>query len=351
MLIGLSRGDVGTIYVSTRNSCRIPLLIKTRWNHHLLSTVAERPQWLTLKHCAKSYVDAVMKGFPPNHVFLNTAVESITNDDRGRVRLLLENGKSEVYDHVILATHGDQAHALVLPDAGAEERRILSGFKTSKNTAVLHSDLSLMPKLKTAWSSWNYMTKSGPASNNVDQVCLTYNMNILQHIPKESFGDVLVTLNPLHEPNEKLVQGRYKYSHPLYNPQSIRSQAQLPLIQNTRGISYCGAWTNYGFHEDGFSSGIKVAQDHLGAQLPFKFKDSTFSRGTRPVLGLADLLLRAWISVVQMLIYFIETMLGIQRNDHSRREYRSTSKQETNGSKIAFTRNNGVVARKPKKLS
>jgi predicted NAD/FAD-binding protein len=351
MLFGLSRCHFGPIHVSVGTRRWSSVLIDYRWNHHLLSTVAERPQWLTLKHCAKSYVDAVMKGFPPNHVFLNTPVESVSNDEDGRVRLHLENGKSEVYDHVILATHGDQAHALVLPEADAEERRILSGFKTSKNTAVLHSDLSLMPKLKTAWSSWNYMTKSGSASSNVDQVCLTYNMNILQHIPRDTFGDVLVTLNPLHEPDEKLVQGRFKYSHPLYNPQSIWSQSQLPLIQNTRGISYCGAWTNYGFHEDGFSSGIKVAQDHLGARLPFNFKDSTFSRGTQPVLGLPDLLLRAWISMVQMLIYLIETWFDVRRDGYLKTNSNGLSKQEINHSKIAFTQDSGMTERKKKKSS
>jgi predicted NAD/FAD-binding protein len=327
------------------------LLIDYRWNHHLLSTVAERPQWLTLKNCAKSYVDTVMKGYPPNHIFLNTPVESVTNDDDGRVRLHLKSGRSETYDHVILATHGDQAHALVLPGANAEERRILSGFQTSKNTAILHSDLSLMPKLKAAWSSWNYITESGSASKNVDQVCLTYNMNILQHIPKDTFGDVLVTLNPLHEPEEKLVQGRFNYSHPLYNPQSIHSQSELPLIQNTRGISYCGAWTKYGFHEDGFSSGIKVAQDHLGAQLPFKFKDSTFSRGRRPVLGLGDLVLRACISIIQMLIYLIETMLGVQRSGHLKLMTDAASTQKSGDSKIEFTQNTGVVVRKMKRVS
>lgn len=254
-----------------------------------------------------------MKGFPPNHIFLNTPVESVTNEDDGRVRLHLKNGSSEIYDHVILATHGDQAHNIVLPEADSEERSILSGFKTSKNTAILHSDLSLMPKLRSAWSSWNYITKSSATSANVDQVCLTYNMNILQHLDEETFGPVLVTLNPLHNPAPEHVQGRYTYSHPLYNALAIRSQSLLPRIQNTRGISYCGAWTKYGFHEDGFSSGLKVAMEHLGAQLPFEFKDSTFSRGKRPVLGLADLVLRLWIKIVQVFIYLIETVFDVER--------------------------------------
>ncbi|RDW75554.1 hypothetical protein BP5796_06375 [Coleophoma crateriformis] len=288
-------------------------LVRFMWNHHLLSTVAARPQWMTLKNGSQSYIDAVMKGFPPNHIFLNTAVDSITNDEDGRVRLHLANGREDVYDHVILATHGDEAFSIIRQEADREEREVFSGFQTSENIAVLHSDLSLMPKSKGAWASWNYITESSPTSSNIDQVCLTYNMNILQHIPRDAFGDVLVTLNPLHYPKRDTVQGHYNYRHPLYTAAAIRSQSLLPRIQNTRGISYCGAWTKYGFHEDGFSSGIKVAHDHLGASLPFKFKDSTFSRGKRPVLGLADLILRVWISAMQTIIVLLERLMGIER--------------------------------------
>lgn len=288
-------------------------LVRFMWNHHLLSTIATRPSWLTIQQGAKAYIDAVMKGFPPNHIFLNTPVESVTNDDDGRVRLHRRDGKSDVYDHVIIATHGDQAYNLILPEADFEEKEILSGFKTSKNTAILHSDLSLMPRNREAWSSWNYITKSSRTSSNVDQVCLTYNMNILQHLDSRTFGDVLVTLNPLRMPDPDLVQGRYTYSHPLYNAQAIRSQSMLPRIQNTRGISYCGAWTKYGFHEDGFSSGLKVAIDHLGANIPFKFTDSTFSRGRRPVLGASDLVLRLCIIAIQFIITIIERFFGLER--------------------------------------
>lgn len=127
-------------------------------------------------------------------------------------------------------------------------------------------------------------------------------MNILQHVPQETFGDVLVTLNPLHEPKKETVQGRYSYAHPLYNAAAVRAQGLLPRIQNTRGISYAGAWTKYGFHEDGFSSGLHVATEHLGAKLPFEVVDSTFSRGRRPVLNLGDHLLRLVILVIQVFV-------------------------------------------------
>lgn len=245
-----------------------------------------------------------MKGFPPNHLFLNTPVLSVTNEEDGRVRLHLRDGQSAVYDHVILATHGDQAYEIVKSSATKEESSILSSFECSQNTAVLHSDLAHMPANRRAWTSWNYLTLTSPetARSSIDQVSLTYNMNILQHIPREPFGDVLVTLNPLHEPNPKTVQGRYEYTHPLYNVASVRAQGQLPKIQNRRGISYCGAWTKYGFHEDGFSSGLAVAKDHLGAKLPFEFVDSTYSRGKAPVLGPLDYLVRLIILVLQMFL-------------------------------------------------
>ncbi|PSS00526.1 amine oxidase [Coniella lustricola] len=286
-------------------------LVRFLWNHHLLSTIANRPAWLTIAEGSHSYIDAVMKNFPPNHLFLNTPVISISNEQDGRVRLHLQGGKSAVYDHVIVATHGDQAYKIVKDSATYEERSILSTFETSRNTAILHSDLTHMPASREAWSSWNYLTLSSPASgkSNIDQVSLTYNMNILQHIPADTFGHVLVTLNPLHEPKASTIQGRYEYEHPLYNSASISAQAQLPKIQNRRGISYCGAWTKYGFHEDGFSSGLAVAKDHLGAKLPFDFVDSTYSRGKAPVLGLADHLLRLIIMVIQVfLVLPLETI-------------------------------------------
>lgn len=120
---------------------------------------------------------------------------------------------------------------------------------------------------------------------------------------------VLVTLNPLHPP--KAAQGSWTYHHPLYNAAAIRSQKLLPRIQNTRGISYAGAWTKYGFHEDGFSSGLKVAAEHLGAKLPFEFVDSTFSRGRRPVLGWMDHTVRGCIYMIELIVFVVGQVLAL----------------------------------------
>lgn len=159
-----------------------------------------------------------------------------------------------------------------------------------------------MPTRRVAWSAWNYITRTSSSSNEVSSVCLTYWMNLLQHIPLSKFGPVLVTLNPITPLDPKLTYGTYFYAHPLYNLTAIRSQKLLPHIQNTRGISYAGAWTKYGFHEDGFSSGLKIAVEHLGAKLPFDFVDSTFSRGRMPKLGWRDYVVRTFVLLIQLLI-------------------------------------------------
>lgn len=270
----------------------------------MLSVFSKSPRWLTLADGAASYIDAVMKGFPPNHLFLNTPVRHVSNDADGRVRVHLESGKSEVYDHVIIATHGDQALSILNSSATELERALLECFKTAQNEAVLHSDTAFMPRNRKAWSSWNYLTLSAPTVRraNIDRVSVTYNMNTLQHIPRNPFGDVLVTLNPLQRPRLDLVQGWYYDSHPLFTPSVVLAQKQLRNIQNTRGISYAGAWTGFGQHEDGFRSGLLVARDHLGAKLPFQVQDSAHARGLKPTLSLFDHFLRLIILLIQVFI-------------------------------------------------
>ncbi|KAK2070899.1 hypothetical protein P8C59_005361 [Phyllachora maydis] len=287
-------------------------LIRFLYNHHLLTTVAKRPEWLTIPGGSQQYIDMIMKGFPANHLFLNTPVKSVTNGDQGHVVVHLEGDKSEIYDHVILAVHGDQAYSIIRESATQEETEILSCFQTSKNTAVLHSDLAHMPRRKAAWSSWNYLSRSSEETQTgqIDQVSLTYNMNMLQHIPHKTYGDVLVTLNPLKDPDPATVQGRFTYEHPLYTSAAVRAQSLLPRIQNRRGISYAGAWTKYGFHEDSFSSGLVAAVEHLGAKVPFPIEDSTYSRRRRPEPSLGDRVVRLWVLTVQTL--FVGLVDGIQ---------------------------------------
>ncbi|KFA46277.1 hypothetical protein S40293_06492 [Stachybotrys chartarum IBT 40293] len=291
------------------------VLTGSSWNYDMLSTTRSRRRWVTLKDGAQAYITAVMKGFPPNHLFLKTPVRYVTSIAGGRVMLQLENGRSEEYDHVILACHGDEALSIIKPSATAEERSILSCFQTSQTEAVLHSDASVMPRNRKAWSSWNYLaTTSRPKKKiHVDQACLTYNLNTLQRIPRNPFGDVLLTLNPLYRPRPDQTRGRYFYSRSLFTPSAVRAQARLQDIQNQRGISYAGAWTKNGLHEDGFSSGLYAAQEYLGAKLPFEYTDPTYIRGKTPVLGLTDHLLRLIILIIQVFVIQLGTRLATFR--------------------------------------
>ncbi|KIW72738.1 hypothetical protein PV04_00914 [Phialophora macrospora] len=286
----------------------VVLLVRFMYNHHLLSTIAKRPDWLTIPGGSKQYIDAVVKHLSNHQIHLKSKVTALTPTKRGSV-ILTANERDYVFDHVILATHGNQALEILGQIASTQEAEILGGFRTSRNVAVLHSDISLMPKRRVAWSAWNYITESPfppMRSQTASKVCLTCWMNVLQHIPENTFGPVLVTLNPVNMPDPRLAQGIWEYSHPLYNAATIRSQRLLPKIQNIRGISYCGAWTKYGFHEDGFSSGLSVAVNHLGASLPFEFIDSTFSRGKRPTLTMKNYLLRLVILLVQIALLLME---------------------------------------------
>jgi len=158
-------------------------------------------------------------------------------------------------------------------------RGFLGRFGWSGNVAVLHSDVRLMPRSKLAWSCWNYLTtsvvgdgvKKGKA--NVDRVSLTYGMNDLQHLSEKRYGPVLVTLNPPFEPKEELTVGRWNYEHPILDGDAILSQREMPEIQGTRHISYAGAYLKYGFHEDGFTSGLRAVADHIpNVNLPFDIR-------------------------------------------------------------------------------
>ncbi|GAA99451.1 uncharacterized protein L969DRAFT_47250 [Mixia osmundae IAM 14324] len=251
-------------------------LIRFMHNHHLLQ-LFDRPRWLTIQNGSISYINAITKSLPPKRLHLNTAVTAVTNTGEGQVMLTLQDGSKQVYDHVILAVHADEALEMLLNGAdGAtrEEAEILGGFQFNKNVAYLHSDPDLMPKRRVAWSAWNYMTKSEEKSDAVDTISLTYWMNLLQNIDEKEHGDVLVTLNPLTKPKPALTVGHWNYEHPLYTEQSVASQGNLHRIQAKRGVTFAGAWTNYGFHEDGFTSGLRVATTYLGVKPPFEIRSA-----------------------------------------------------------------------------
>ncbi|MCH1553359.1 MAG: FAD-dependent oxidoreductase, partial [Luminiphilus sp.] len=174
------------------------------------------------------------------------------------IRLRLHSGQEHEFDHVVIATHSDQALEM-LSDADSNERSILEALPYSDNEVVLHTDESLLPSNKKAWSSWNYRLRS-----NTDRATLTYNMNILQGLTApETF---CVTLNDSDAVEPTSILGEYAYAHPQFTIEGIAAQARWAEINGTRNTYFCGAYWQNGFHEDGLSSGLRAA-DALVAKL------------------------------------------------------------------------------------
>lgn len=221
-------------------------------NHGLLA-VSNRPQWRTVKGGAREYVRKLLAGIPD--LRLATPVHQVRRF-ADRVELATDHG-TERFDQVVLATHTDQSLAM-LEHASVEERAVLKAIPYLANRAVLHTDERLLPRRRRAWASWNFHAPRPELSD--EPVSLTYLINRLQPLPWAQ--PVLVSLNP--DPARPIapaqVIGSYDYSHPVFDLAAIRAQQQLPALQGRSHLWFCGAWTRYGFHEDGLSSALDVVQ-------------------------------------------------------------------------------------------
>jgi uncharacterized protein len=230
-------------------------------NHRLLQY--DRPVWRTVKGGSARYVEKLTAGFR-DQIRLGCAVTSIRRFAHGVV-VVDSQGGSESYDHVVIASHSDQALAM-LSDADERERAVLGAIGYSPNTIYLHRDTRLMPRRRRAWASWNFLRwqRHGTTSNDV---AVTYWMNQLQDIDADK--PLFVSLNPPFEPAPELTFGKYACEHPQYNAAAFAAQKHLGDIQGHRHTWFCGAWTGYGFHEDGLRSGLAVAEA-LGAAVPWR---------------------------------------------------------------------------------
>lgn len=226
--------------------------IRFFYNHGLLS-VSGQPQWYTLDKGNQQYVNRMINQMRGS-IYKGTAVASIIRQN-GKINITDNQGQIQMYDHVVLATHSDQALAM-LSDASEDERMVLGSIRYQKNRMILHSDRSFMPNSPKAWSSWIYLANRG--ANNQKSVAFSYWMNNLQHLNTNQ--PVIVTLNPTYQPAYSLKHEECLFEHPVFNHQTLAAQNKLPLIQGRRNTWFAGAYWSYGFHEDGLQSAIDVAR-------------------------------------------------------------------------------------------
>jgi len=242
----------------TAQMLEFPVAAMIRFCHnHGLIQVNDRPQWWTVPGGARRYVEKIVAGIADQR--LRTPVRAVERDAQG-VTLHSARG-AERFDQVVLATHSDQALAL-LRQPSAEETRLLGAIRYQPNRAVLHTDASVLPRSARAWAAWNYERAAAPAQER-GGVCLHYLLNKLQPLPFTQ--PVLVSLNPLREIAPEHVLGDFSYAHPVFDLGAMAAQQALPALQGQQRTWYAGAWTGYGFHEDGLKSGLAVAQQLLAA--------------------------------------------------------------------------------------
>ena len=236
-------------------------------NHGLLK-LSNRPQWKTVTSGSVEYVQKILKN---NHesLHLNTDVASIAREKR-QVRIEDHHGAVHFFDQVVIATHADQALKL-LRDPSDEEQRLLSKFKYQKNSVALHSDSSLMPKRRRAWSSWNFIDKGSVPKD--DQLSVTYWMNRLQNL--DHCIPLFVTLNPAEPPTENLIHRRFVYEHPIFNRETMQAQKELWNIQGVCRTWFCGSYFGSGFHEDGLQAGLAVAEALGSPKRPWRIEEES----------------------------------------------------------------------------
>jgi len=219
-------------------------------NHRLLQ-IENRPQWKTVVGGSREYVKAMVTQL--NDARVNCPVHRVQRE--GDQVIIRSAQGVEHFDAVIFACHAPTALSLL--DASEAEREVLQGFRYQPNRAILHLDTALLPRRKKVWSAWNYM--SSPGEGMQRPVAVSYLLNQLQPLPFQS--PVVVTLNPNQEPDPDLVLRTFDYEHPVMNLEAEQAQRLLPSIQGRNRAWFCGAWSGYGFHEDGLKSALHVVKD------------------------------------------------------------------------------------------
>jgi predicted NAD/FAD-binding protein len=242
----------------TDQMLRFPVGTMIRFCHnHGLLQLTQRPQWRTVVGGSKCYVSRMLATIADRRIA--TPVRAVRRlppgDGSAGVQVVTDHG-SERFDEVVLASHADQSLAL-LPDASDDERGILGAIRYQPNRVLLHTDASVLPRVRRAWAAWNY-ERAADRSREEAAVCLHYLINRLQPLPWTQ--PVLVSMNPVRPVQGRHVLGEWTYAHPVFDHVATQAQGDLHRIQGRSHLWFCGAWTRYGFHEDGLVSGLAVAE-------------------------------------------------------------------------------------------
>lgn len=246
----------------TRTMLDYPLATFVRFCHnHGLLQIFDRPTWRTVAGGGREYVRRMLAQL--DDVQVSTPVLGVDRRPDG-VWIRCRDG-AERFDEVVFACHSDQTLAILGDRATADERRVLGAVRYQPNLALVHTDAALLPRRRKVWSAWNYL--AGKGSPDERPVSVSYLINRLQPVPFET--PVVVSLNPFIEPAPDKLLRRIEYAHPVFDQGAVDAQAMLPTLQGRHRSWFAGAWTGYGFHEDGLKSAMMVARS-LGVDIPWQ---------------------------------------------------------------------------------
>mgnify|MGYP003326703758 CR=1 FL=1 len=234
------------------NKMPLKFFLKFFQNHGLFK-LKNRPQWYTVSKRSRTYVEKIISKISGEY-FKNYQINKIKSRDHGVDLYYGGNNEFFGYDKVIIATHADEALAMI-ENPSDLEKETLSNFSYKKNIAYIHTDQSVMPENKKAWCSWNSSMKK----NEIEKNSITYWLNLLQNLECEE--NIFLTLNPYFEIEESKILKKVKFTHPYFDQSALDYQSKLKNLQNKRNILFCGSYFGYGFHEDGIKSSIEMLKN------------------------------------------------------------------------------------------
>ena len=220
------------------------------FKNHGLFKLKNRPQWFTVTNRSKTYVNKILSKISGEY-YKNYEINKIVRDNIGVKVYYGSTNEFFTYDKVVLASHADES-LKIISDVTDQEKKILDNFKYRKNTAVIHSDESAMPKNKKAWCSWN----SSLNPNNKDNSSVTYWLNQLQNLKISK--NIFLTINPFFKIDNNKIYKEINFAHPYYDENALKNQSKLNSIQNVNNTLFTGSYFGYGFHEDGIKSSIDM---------------------------------------------------------------------------------------------
>ena len=220
------------------------------FKNHGLFKLKNRPQWFTVTNRSKTYVNKILSQISGEY-YKNYEINKIERNNSGVKVYYGSANEFFTYDKVVLASHADESLKMI-SDPTDSEIKILDNFRYRKNTAVIHSDESSMPKNKNAWCSWN----SSINLNNKDNSSVTYWLNQLQNLKISK--NIFLTINPFFKIDPNKIYKEINFTHPYYDENALKNQSKLNSIQNVKNTLFAGSYFGYGFHEDGIKSSIDM---------------------------------------------------------------------------------------------